>query len=641
LGASSAQIAFYLETGGELKWGATKKFAHDLAGMKILLSGSIYTFLVSIFIATVARLVCQPLYHRTWNLLLEVATMVTGRDYHSKAARKESVDVVPSLESGLISQPTLLGEESPGCPLSNDIVGNGNSPLLTGSRRNAWYCRWFARIMVLAPVITVSILFKVRPRDFPYAHMSGSLPFTLLEIWNPTSPDMCQAGYSQDFIPFPLPDLVSSEFWQPAHGNFIGWMPSVNGSSDQPEPLEHIELPHWLPREKIDGFERWYNEPFSNVTFTNPVPHLPSRSEAEGGRKFRKGVSYDPVKDPMRITNLDQDLLEPILETLGNTTIRIKHVVILSLESTRKDVFPLKRDSHLHSLVMKSYSSNVIAREADLELAKLTVNAEILTGESGGFDELRGQNESSARPGSWRNMKKDRGGINVVGALTGSTATFKSFLGSHCGVQPLPVDFTVEAHSAIYQPCLPSILKLFNHNKVSPTQERGSSDFKESKDNDIASMPWTSSFIQSITDQYDYQDELNKHVGFSEVIARDTLLDPSSKHYPPTEKESCYFGFPETQVKPYLYDAFREADKKGQRLFLSHFTSSTHHPWDTPEAAGETTDFFRRQRWQLERPLNKYLNTVGYDDRWIGEIMDMLEDLKIAEETLVVLVGDQ
>lgn len=609
--------------------------------MKILLSGSMYTFLVSIFIATIARLVCQPLYFRTRNLLLSVATIVTGRDYHSRALRKESVDDVPSLESGIIAQTALLAEENTDRRLSCDSAENANSSLLTGSRRNGWYRRWVARIMVLVPVITVCILFKVRPKDFPYAHMSGSLPFTLLEIWNPTSPDMCQAGYSQDFIPFPLPDLVSSEFWEPAHGKFIGWMPTANGSSDQSQSPEHIEIPYWLPRDKLDGFERWYNEPLSNVTFTTPVSQLSSRSEAEAGRNFRKGISYDPVKDPLRITNLNNDLLEPILETLGNSTIRIKHVVILSLESTRKDIFPLKRDSHLHNLIMKSYSSDSHAKKADFALAKLTENAEILTGESGGFDELRGQKESSGRPGSWRNMKKDRGGINVVGALTGSTATFKSFLGSHCGVQPLPVDFTVEAHSAIYQPCIPSILKLFNHNKVSPAQERGSSDFQESEQKDIASMPWTSSFIQSITDKYDYQDELNKHVGFSEVIARDTLLDPSSKYYPPTEKESCYFGFPETQVKPYLQDAFREADKKGQRLFLSHFTSSTHHPWNTPEAAGETTDFFRRRRWHPERPLNRYLNTVGYDDRWIGEIMDMLEDLHVAEETLVVLVGDQ
>jgi hypothetical protein len=51
-------------------------------------------------------------------------------------------------------------------------------------------------------------------------------------------------------------------------------------------------------------------------------------------------------------------------------------------------------------------------------------------------------------------------------------------------------------------------------------------------------------------------------MGFSEVIVKDTLLDPLSKHYPTTETESNYFGFPETELKPYLQDLFRGAEKK-------------------------------------------------------------------------------
>jgi phosphoglycerol transferase MdoB-like AlkP superfamily enzyme len=214
-------------------------------------------------------------------------------------------------------------------------------------------------------------------------------------------------------------------------------------------------------------------------------------------------------------------------------------------------------------------------------------------------------------------------------------------LGSHCGVQPLPVDFTVESQARIYQPCLPSILKLFNHNKGLLPQKRRTSTIQSSGYNNFTSMPWKSVLVQAITDQFDHEDELNEHIGFSEVIVRDDLLNPLSKHYPPTEKESNYFGFSETEVKPYLQDMFREAEEKGQRLFMSHLTSSTHHPWNTPESAGKTVDYFSRRRWRPERPLNRYLNTIRYGDRWIGEIMDMLEDLGVAEKTLVVIVGDQ
>lgn len=39
--------------------------------------------------------------------------------------------------------------------------------------------------------------------------------------------------------------------------------------------------------------------------------------------------------------------------------------------------------------------------------------------------------------------------------------------------------------------------------------------------------------------------------------------------------------------------------------------------------------------------MNKYLNAVRYVDTWLGEMMKALDDSGIANETLVVLVGDQ
>jgi hypothetical protein len=340
--------------------------------------------------------------------------------------------------------------------------------------------------------------------------------------------------------------------------------------------------------------------------------------------------------DPLRISNHNEDILAPIAKAVKVNKASIKHVVILSLESTRKDIFPLKKGSHIYDLIMKTHQSKPSAAEANSELAELTINAELLTGEDSGFNfEDQG---SRSQNSTWRNLSKDKGGINVVGAFTGSTSTFKSMLGSHCGVNPLPVDFTVEGGGHIYQPCLPSILQLFNHNKRSHSEDQQSSDHDEK---DIRQRPWKSVFVQSITDKFDRQDELNKHIGFDQVITKETLMDPNSKHFPPNEEDSNYFGLPETQVKPYLLDLFQSAQEKDERLFLSHFTSSSHHPWNTPEAAGETFNYLLKGNWRLEHDLNRYLNTIKYDDKWIGEIMDMLHEFGFANQTLVVIVGDQ
>jgi len=39
--------------------------------------------------------------------------------------------------------------------------------------------------------------------------------------------------------------------------------------------------------------------------------------------------------------------------------------------------------------------------------------------------------------------------------------------------------------------------------------------------------------------------------------------------------------------------------------------------------------------------MNKYLNTIRFVDRWIGDILKLLDETGIANETLVVAVGDQ
>ncbi|EHL00447.1 hypothetical protein M7I_3529 [Glarea lozoyensis 74030] len=421
--------------------------------------------------------------------------------------------------------------------------------------------------------------------------------------------------------------------------DFPGWEPKVNRTFDK-----HLERPSWLPEEPMHGFERWYNESLFEGPHGRKGHHDHGGPPRGPGRRppprhrdgyFSKGINYDPITDPLRLSNLDQGLIDSIAATLKEHKVAIKHVVLLSLECTRKDAFPFKKGSHIHDVIMKSQSSNFTAAEVNNQLAELTRNAEILTGETSGFG-IGGPEYSSARAGNWRNLNKDNGGINVQGALTGSTSSFKSSLGSHCGVHPLPVDFTVEARQQIYQPCLPSILALFNQNKDGYNKERPGIGGRKFRRESMEDRPWKSISVQSITDQYDHQDILYDHMGFEETIVKETLLAPSAPHIP-VEKEINYFGFAETQIKPYLRDIFEAAESKNERVFLSHFTSTTHHPWALPESFGASIDYVQPSRWHGEGPLNKYLNTIRYQDEWIGEVMDLLEDVGVADETLVVM----
>lgn len=91
---------------------------------------------------------------------------------------------------------------------------------------------------------------------------------------------------------------------------------------------------------------------------------------------------------------------------------------------------------------------------------------------------------------------------------------------------------------------------------------------------------------------------------------------------------------------PYLRDLVYDAAENGTRLFLSHLTSSTHHPWRLPRSF-QSEQYTGEQGSVDHDSMNSYLNTVRYVDDWLGEILNLLDEAGIANSTLVVIVGDQ
>lgn len=453
------------------------------------------------------------------------------------------------------------------------------------SRILAW------RIGILAAAAGVGLLQVVRPTRSPYAHMSTTLPFTLYQIFDASESAVCQAYAGP--LPFPSPELLRN-------------LPNETNT----------EVPSWLPEERIAGFDRWYWRPQNHSS------------------AFAEWEPYDPKRDPLKISNLESPIFDTVRQALDERDVLIKHVVLFHLESTRLDAWPLRNESHLHDLILQEAGEFESRAALNAKLARTSTNAQLLTGVETGLG-------GSPSKDGWRQYIDDgKGGINVVGSVTAGTATLKSMLGSVCGADSLPVDFTEEADLSIYQPCLPHVFELFSRNKSATEQRRGQRDTASNHRADFLSRPWHSVHAQAITDQFDRQDVLNKRMGFDQVLARSSLMDPASEHFPPQEPESNYFGYPEPELKPYLRDLFANAEKDGERLFLSHLTSTTHHPWVVPESYGVDEEYLSRWHWNEERPLNAYLNTIRYQDQWIGDFMGMLEELDVFNETLVVFAGD-
>jgi hypothetical protein len=304
----------------------------------------------------------------------------------------------------------------------------------------------------LAAGSIVLLLQVVRPTTPPYGHLSGTLPISLIEavIFQPINTEYC--------LHHPVGDVV-------------------------------------FPFERFTGF-------FYHQTSDSWSHKSETCGKYDGPSKILAGTSGTGC-DPLKLSNLNSDFIDGLTSALRNEPLRIKNVLLLTLESTRKDIFPLKKRGQIYNTISSSQSSLHSKNEVDTMLGKLSETAAFLTGEPTDFDNLR---PSKARA-EWKDAFKDGlGAINAIGAVTQATYTLKSLLSSHCGVEPLAVDFAEETRGQIYQPCLPQILSNISASPHGAKRKRPYTPPPEEECKDergFLTWPWESALVQTVTDQFD------------------------------------------------------------------------------------------------------------------------------------------
>ncbi|KAK3191910.1 hypothetical protein K4F52_001953 [Lecanicillium sp. MT-2017a] len=423
---------------------------------------------------------------------------------------------------------------------------------LLSSRYKTYIRAFFSLAIVVGIVLVIA-----RPYEPSYSYMSWTLP---LVPW-------IGIAHSSPL----LATLI------PTYGNGINREWDDLTALTEPIPLS------WLPEgEPLQGFEDWYE-----------------------GKEH-----YNAEADPLHISNLDQKVLPGLKGKLAD--IDIRHIVLIKLESTRKDVFPIKKDGYIYNKFDSSYK-NGLPEDAQQRLASLTPMANMLTGDyDDGFD---------------HENKTVHGGLNFNNAFTSATYTRKSFTGTMCGITPLVADFNVEYQNHIYQPCLPQIFKAFDAiNK----EENGTRPY--------SAYPWRSTMMQSITDSYDNAAAQLPVMGYAveDEITKEYLQSDDAKFGKVDLPEINYYGMAEVAIEDYVRDAFVRAKKDNERVLLTHITNTTHHPFKIPEGEG----FVELSEDSSLDDLSNYANAVGYVDGWLGKIFNILEEQEVADETLVVMVGD-
>ncbi|KAG5948659.1 hypothetical protein E4U53_006208 [Claviceps sorghi] len=333
---------------------------------------------------------------------------------------------------------------------------------------------------------------------------------------------------------------------------------------------------------------------------------------------------YSAAHDPLKISNAKEHVLASLGSKLADVPIR--HVVVVFLESTRKDVFPIKKSGLIWRRLVESFENQTLPDQVATKLASLTPNANYITGDyNDGFPHAK-------EPSGTRR----RGGINFNNVYTPSTYTLKSLVGTLCGTSPLVADFNLEVVHKLPTPCMPHVFDALNHVKVTQDGEG-----EAAHGFDFLSDPWQSLFLQSATMDFDSEKGLLEYMGYprQNLISKEYLQGKQGhvpKHGVSTLPDVNYFSIPETPLEDYLRDAFVSAKKKHERVFLTHLTSTSHHPFGLPE--NETYVPMAGQDGLDD--LSKYINSIGFGDKWLGKVMAVLDEQGVADETLVVMVGD-
>ena len=399
---------------------------------------------------------------------------------------------------------------------SDDEYGESSATLLPSSepKQPARPSKW-TRVWQVCRIVLISyfvFLHLIRPSK-PHNHMSATLPYKMLDIFS-SERDYCEEVAEIDRNEWPFPTQLSAANWKKPNGHFKGWAPGITNRATSPYA---IKRPEWLSDPVPKGFERWnlglVNETAAAALMAERGCHVDDRM-------------YDPITDPMRITNANEDILPQLKKVFDDKSVTITHVLLIMMESIRWDVFPVRKDSHLHKMVLET-NDEADYDDVNAKLSVVSPNAEWLTGIDGGWDKsLRTeQNVTKTPPGF--------GGITVAGSLSPSSYSAKSILGATCGCSALVKDFFEEHKHDLYQPCLPHVFKLFNENRKSPA---------EGQTVPVQERKWNTVWMQASTDDWDHQDKFTRQMGFDHSFFKKHLKNPDSKYYPPQEKEVNYFG---------------------------------------------------------------------------------------------------
>ncbi len=178
--------------------------------------------------------------------------------------------------------------------------------------------------------------------------------------------------------------------------------------------------------------------------------------------------------------------------------------------------------------------------------------------------------------------------------------TSKALVAGHCGVAPPLDSVNTEAEPDILPAqCVPDLLK-----------EQG----------------YATAFFQSATETFERRRMTVANFGHENFFPLEVM---------PREgfAEANYFGYEDDVMLEPSADWLEQQKEAGRPFVASYLTVTAHHDYVVPEG-------FEEEKYVEDEELNRYLNTVAYQDRFLEKLIQQYKDLGLYENTIFVVMGD-
>jgi lipoteichoic acid synthase len=176
--------------------------------------------------------------------------------------------------------------------------------------------------------------------------------------------------------------------------------------------------------------------------------------------------------------------------------------------------------------------------------------------------------------------------------------TSKALVASLCGVPP-PLDTarTESKPGIIPARCVADLLK-----------ERG----------------YRTVFFQSATEEFERRPQLVDNIGYEDFFATEDMRKEGFE-------ETNYFGYEDN----IMLEPSREwLEENGEGPFLATYLTATgHHQYVVPDRYGQ-------KKFVEDEELNRYLNTMRYQDFFLRNLFDQYRDLGLYDDTIFIVFGD-